>query len=320
MVLHALETAAGVRFFQPHTLGTIAGLHELRRSPVSYDVILVGASPLWGLDTRQMEAQAAGQGLSGLRVTLLAVPGLTAPALHVTVRDGLPPQPPRLLVLEVNPRTLNSASTTMHLYFHHYGGPLDSLRGGPLPESPREALAWFRGLLRPAEIAWQGVRAALSTTASRAEGRPAPVATPSNAEAWGRHLERARLEMQDFRITGRADRSFQATLDLLRRRQVRVLVLNTAASADATAVYETHGYRDYLAYVQRMCAERGIPFADINTAQDRPAPELWNDPDHLSREGGRWLTRLVTERFIVPALRTPERREVRSTPADPGGR
>jgi hypothetical protein len=325
----ALVEALGVRFCQPigHEPTTAAWAYQTgARDP---DVVFIGSSQVhYGFVPAEAEGafrEAAGR---PLRAWCLGIEAGIVAAYEPLVRDLLVgPAAPRLLLVGVGPRDVNSNSSRSRLATTYYAGPSDWGR-----EVREEGLrADWRGLAagifgRPtALLQWglvsAGYRAKNYRSIIRDQGGAheplaageTPDALPGgpSAERWQAMAE-ARLRMteedllRDFATAGRAERALAGLVRAAKGRGVRVVLVNMPTHPEYDAATPPAVRDAYREAMDRACRELGVTFIDLAVPPYRDGDrDLWRDLDHMNRRGAVRFSRLVG-REVLPGLLPPE--------------
>ena len=328
LILTLLDLGArglGLRWLQAvewptdlYTLGLLA--------PEPIDVAVVGTSrahyglPPSGID-RCLSA-ALGRPTRSVGLNRLTASAYTE---DIVARDLLAATPPRVLVVEVAPETLNA---------HHFELDYNLSSSADLVDIP-ECLATVRSTTRLASCA-QPLFRGLENTA-RLFARPfsdhAHISWMALYEGGGQYCFedeacRARNQAYDTRVQARWQRRvdsllpgvgeerfrdyqareglnadhFRALLDRETARGVQILVLNMPVAELYQAEVPPAVYAEFLSAMEAELGPRGIPFLDYNQPEWSADRQLWLDPDHLDSIGAERLTRTLCEEILVPML------------------
>lgn len=324
-VVGVVAQGTGLRWVQavewPTDLYTLAQL-----DPEPLDVAVVGTSrshyglPPSGLD--HCLSDALGRDTRSVGLNRLTASAYTE---DIVARDLLADTPPRVLVVEMAPETLNA---------HHFEGDYNLASSAGLqdvPEclasvrSPRQASRCarplFRGveniahyLARPwsdhAHITWmarnaRGGQYCYDDDACRARNAAYDARM---AGRWQHRMDTLvptvageRFQDYDAREGLNADH-LRTLLDRESARGVQIVVVNMPVAAAYQAEVPDSVYAEYLAALQDTLGPRGVPLVDFNTAAWQEDRALWLDPDHLNSEGAERLTRALCEETLAALL------------------
>jgi hypothetical protein len=296
-------------------------LGRLQAEPI--DVAVVGTSRShYGLPPSAIDLYLSRA--LGRRTRSVGLNRLTASAYteDIVARELLTASPPKVLVVEVAPETLNA-----HHFEQDYniGG---SIQARDVPECLATARSTtrlatcsrplFRGvenvahlLARPfgdhAHITWMATyegggqycyeddacRARNAAYDERAQGR------------WQSRMDTVIPEVRAQRFTDYQIREglgidhFRALLDRETARGVHVVVVNLPVAAVYQAEVPEAVYAEFLSVMHDELHPRGVPFVDLNTPAMQADRDAFLDPDHLNRVGAERITRALCEGTIA---------------------
>ncbi|MDB4943210.1 MAG: hypothetical protein JWP97_2744 [Labilithrix sp.] len=100
-----------------------------------------------------------------------------------------------------------------------------------------------------------------------------------------------------------AARYFAATLAVLKDAGIKPVVIGAPQARQLDWFHdEAHTYAEYLATVQRITGEAGVPFVDLNAPPGIESTDFV-DGDHLSEPGATLFTRHLAAEVVAPLLR-----------------
>lgn len=322
----AVAHAGGLHWVQAVEWPTdLYTLGRLEAEPI--DVAVVGTSrahyglPPSGLDVCLSDTL-------GRRTRSVGLNRLTASAYteDIVARELLADTPPRVLVVEVAPETLNA---------HHFELEYNLASSMTATDVP-ECLATVRSLGRLATCARPAMRGVenIARLLARPFSDHAHITYMATYEGGGQYCYedeacRARNQAYDRQASGRWDSRmatviphvrderfddydirtglgadhFRALLDRERGRGVQVVVVNLPVASVYQAEVPTEVYAEFLRVMDEELTPRHIPFVDLNTPAAQRDRAAFLDPDHLNRVGAERVTRQLCEDTLAPLLR-----------------
>lgn len=303
-----------------YTLGRLAG-----QEPI--DVAVVGTSrshyglPPSGIDVCLSDALGRPTHTVGLN-------RLTASAYteDLVARQLLADTPPRVLVVEVAPETLNA---------HHFELDYNLASSIEWPDMP-ECLGTVRTMSRVATCARPLTRGVenLAQLLARPLSDHAHITYMATYEGGGQYCYedaacRARNAAYDKQASGRWDSRmatvipevrtrrfedytireglgidhFRALLDRERGRGVHVVVVNLPVASVYQAEIPEAVQTEFEAVMREELQPRHIPFVDLNTPAAQKDRASFLDPDHLNRNGAERATRALCTEVLAPLLK-----------------
>jgi len=321
----------GVRYCQPighePTMAAWAYQHGAR----DLDAVFVGSSRIhFGVVPGTVEEAFRETTGREIRAWCLGVEAGTVMAYYPVVRDLLDgPRAPKVLVVGLSPRAVNSNSARNRLALTYFGSPGDWWREcrirGPWATDWRAIASGVFG--RPTALAqWAmvsgGYRAKQIRSIQDRRGGVHPPLGPDervedlpgapSEDKWER-LAAARLQfarddlLRDFDIQGRADHAFRRMAEAARARGIRMVAVNVPTHPTFDMGYKPGEYETYIESMVRTCGELGVAWRDLNVAPFRsPDRDLWRDMDHMNRRGALRLSRLLGSDVLPEYLPPPE--------------
>jgi hypothetical protein len=300
-------------------------LGRLEAEPI--DVAVVGTSrshyglPPSGLDqclSKALERPTRSVGLNRLTAS--------AYTLDIVAREVLADRPPRVLVVEVAPETLNAEHFEQDLNLASSAHLQDMPECLATARSPRRLTSCVRPLFRGVEnvahllarpfgdhdhITWMATYAGGGQYCYDDDACLARNAAYDRKMAgrWQQRMDTLVPRVRDERFrdytasTGLNIDHFRALLDRETALGVHVVVVNLPVSAAYQAQVPEGVYRDYMAALDTELGPRGVPLVDLNTPTWQDDRALWLDPDHLNSVGAQRLTQALCDTVLVDLLR-----------------
>ncbi len=317
----------GVRYCQPIGHEPTMAAWAYQQGAEDIDVVFIGSSRIhFGVVPAAVEKafrQATGR---DIRAWCLGIEAGTVMAYHAVVRDLLQGRgAPKVLVVGLSPRAVNSNSTRNGLALTYFGSPGDwwqECRSRGVWATDWRAIA--SGVFGRPTCLGQWAMASAGYRAKHVRsildlrgGIHAPLGPGESEEAlpgdlsrekWDR-LAAARLQsarddlLRDFAILGRADHAFRSMARIARERGTRLLVVNVPTHPTFDRSHKAGEYETYMESMARTCDELGVAWQDLNVPPWRsPDCDLWRDMDHMNRRGALRLSRLLGSGVLPPHL------------------
>jgi hypothetical protein len=249
--------------------------------------------------------------------------------LHYLLEGGVRP---KLVLLEINPETLNHYNDWLgvhvrrQLCWHDMPGYFVQVC------QSMQMVRWLGERVNPVyyhrEELWQATseacRSLAAGTATNAPGRakpalgqqpawkellcPPPMALPAEA------LEQCRSSafgvvrrwLRHYRISGGNAEALERMLRLCRQKQIEVILLGVPVTTPHREVYTSEINAVYLAYLDCLCQTHGCRFVDYRA---RVPDSLFVDTHHLGPKGGLFFSRLLTYEVLAPFWRAQQLRQ-----------
>ena len=288
----------GLSFWQPDNT-SVFSIYAFQHSAETADIVLLGSSRVMrGLSPLVMGKEIFRR--TGRRQCIFNL-GQSAGFIrisYVILRDVLKgKRTPKLIVLGVDTRGLNSNNDLGHHYFKYYASQLDIL--GFLIEAdffgredPRlqgtlrnaSSLLWLVGR-NPFQSKYREQLASL-TESKGFVPRDGKGLVHMNENERRRRIDHVRERLlADYAIEEENDRAFRLFISLCKKRGIRLIVVNMPVHPDFMRAYDDNQYETFLKYVDGICAQHGIRFVNL---QNEPIPlddGDFGNYDHLSTEG-----------------------------------
>jgi len=321
----------GVRYCQPIGHEPTMAAWAYQRGAAGLDVVFIGSSRIhYGVVPATVEEAFRETTGHDIRAWCLGVEAGTVMAYYPVVRDLLDGRrAPKVLVVGLSPRAVNSNSTRNRLALAYFGSPGDWWREyriqGPWATDWRAMASGVFG--RPTCLAqWAmasaGYRAKhIRSIQDLCGGVHAPLGPGESVEdlpggpseeKWQR-LAAARFQfarddlLRDFTMQGRADHAFRRMAEIARARGIRMVAVNVPTHPTFDMGYRPGEYQAYLELMTRICAELGVAWQDLNVPPWRsPDRDLWRDMDHMNRRGALRLSRLLASEVLPRYLPPPD--------------
>lgn len=322
----ALAAHLGLKYLQevewPSDLYAFEKLADV--APV--DVAIVGSSRAhYGLPPSALDACLGP--LLGRTTRTVGLNRLTASAYaeDLVARDLLV-QPPKVLIVELAPETLNAAHFELDYNLKSTANLVDIPECLGAARSPERVVSCVRPVLRGVENIAHLIDRPLSDHAHiswmmQYEGGgqycfDAPECVARNADYDARHAGRWAERMRSLIPEIRAGRfgvyqireglpaaHFRALVTRARAAGTRVVAINLPVSAAYQAEIPATDYATFLDVVDGLSGALHFRFVDMNTPEWQAARPLFLDPDHLDGEGAARLAHDVCTEVLQPLLR-----------------
>jgi len=322
ILINPVADRVGIKHWQPTVVDDMASIYAYQHREAAADVLFIGTSRTYSaVMPGEVESEGGREGLE-LGAFNLGQPATSLVASVMVLRDVLPvgAEPPRIVVLEVAPASVNANNGFTGRSLRHYSSLPDSARA---MLSFRHAGAALEGLLRGAanlalllyrpptgEIG----RAAVGGVVLRKGGlhEDSDERGPCDSVAdWSPEQRRLtvralRTEQRDrllarYRIAGGPVAALEQAVALCRRRGARLLLVRYPEHVDYREMYLDGEDMAFEAFIHAFAAEHRVAYHDL--AATMPLPESsFADLSHLNACGARELSRRITRELLVPVL------------------